>query len=250
MSKSLGNFVTIRELLKTENFGGRSWSGAALRLAMLRTHYRQPIDWTAKSLSEAYKNWTSLGNVVREHMNPTSPDSRFLAELADDLNTPAAFVRLFELRDEALQGDRASGRALTASLRLLGFFEGSFPVKTTISYPIREGGLTADDLVAAVRNLSGDFDVRDVAKHIDANLSQAARDLVMKFAPGTTVRDIGAIFVDEFTASQILSLDLKRLIARKSKDFREADRIRQELKEKGVVLHDNKDGTTTWEIAR
>ena len=48
MSKSLGNFVTIRELLETETFGGKRWDGATLRLAMLRTHYRQPIDWTGR----------------------------------------------------------------------------------------------------------------------------------------------------------------------------------------------------------
>ena len=53
MSKSLGNFVTIRELLKTDVFGDRSWSGATLRLAMLRTHYRQPIDWTVRALVES-----------------------------------------------------------------------------------------------------------------------------------------------------------------------------------------------------
>ncbi len=53
MSKSLGNFVTIHELLRTTRFGGRKWSGEVLRLAMLRTHYRQPIDWTVKALEEA-----------------------------------------------------------------------------------------------------------------------------------------------------------------------------------------------------
>ena len=53
MSKSLGNFVTIHELLRTTRFGGRKWSGEALRLAMLRGHYRQPIDWTVKALEEA-----------------------------------------------------------------------------------------------------------------------------------------------------------------------------------------------------
>ena len=53
MSKSLGNFVTINELLHTTNFGGRKWPGEVLRLAMLRTHYRQPIDWTVKALEDA-----------------------------------------------------------------------------------------------------------------------------------------------------------------------------------------------------
>ena len=48
MSKSLGNFFTIHELLRTDAFGGRSWPGEVLRFAMLRTHYRQPIDWTVR----------------------------------------------------------------------------------------------------------------------------------------------------------------------------------------------------------
>ncbi len=53
MSKSLGNFVTIRDLWRGTSFGGRAWSGDALRLAMLRTHYRQPIDFTLRALEEA-----------------------------------------------------------------------------------------------------------------------------------------------------------------------------------------------------
>src|SRR5882757_8297578 len=53
MSKSEGNFVTIRELLETDGFGGRKWPGDALRFAMLMTHYRQPIDWTVRALEYA-----------------------------------------------------------------------------------------------------------------------------------------------------------------------------------------------------
>ena len=63
MSKSLGNFVTIHELLHTEKFGGRKWPGEVLRLAMLRTHYRQPIDWTVKALEEvetALRRWAEF----------------------------------------------------------------------------------------------------------------------------------------------------------------------------------------------
>ncbi len=55
MSKSLGNFVTINELLRMDVFGGRSWSGETIRLAMLRSHYRQPMDWTVRALEEAEK---------------------------------------------------------------------------------------------------------------------------------------------------------------------------------------------------
>ena len=53
MSKSLGNFITIHELLETEKFGGRKWPGEVLRLAMLMTHYREPIDFSVKRLEEA-----------------------------------------------------------------------------------------------------------------------------------------------------------------------------------------------------
>ena len=63
MSKSLGNFITIHELLHEEKFGGRAWKGEVLRLAMLRSHYRQPIDWTVKALEEAEKTlqrWYAL----------------------------------------------------------------------------------------------------------------------------------------------------------------------------------------------
>jgi cysteinyl-tRNA synthetase len=114
MSKSLGNFVTIHELLHGTSFGGRSWPGAALRLAMLRTHYRQPIDWTAKALEEAESA------LRRFHEAAGSPDGapsdQLVAALADDLNTPAALAELHALR--------AAGKAdrLAASLALLGLW--------------------------------------------------------------------------------------------------------------------------------
>ncbi len=53
MSKSEGNFVTIHELLHTEKFGGRNWPGEVLRLAMLMTHYREPIDFSVRRLEDA-----------------------------------------------------------------------------------------------------------------------------------------------------------------------------------------------------
>ena len=63
MAKSAGNFVTISELLSSSRFGGRSWDGATLRFAMLRTQHRQPIDWTVRGLEEceqALRNWANL----------------------------------------------------------------------------------------------------------------------------------------------------------------------------------------------
>ena len=76
MSKSLGNFVTINELLATETFGGRSWPGPVLRLAMLTTHYRQPIDWTVSALVDAERilqDWSVL--VGRDVSRPARRDA-------------------------------------------------------------------------------------------------------------------------------------------------------------------------------
>jgi cysteinyl-tRNA synthetase len=94
MSKSLGNFITIRELWKSRRFGGRRWSGNVLRAAMLQTHYRQPIDWTVKLLEqtesrlERWQSFASSRTVLRK--NPTLMNA-FIEALGDDLNTPEAF---------------------------------------------------------------------------------------------------------------------------------------------------------------
>jgi len=117
MSKSLGNFVTINELLNTEKFGGRQWPGEVLRLAMLKTHYRQPIDWTVKALEEAEKTldgwYARIGEAAA-----TQPSKAFIAALSDDLNTAGAHAELHQLA----HGDPS---ALKASANLLGLLQSS-----------------------------------------------------------------------------------------------------------------------------
>ena len=91
MSKSLGNFVTIHQLLETETFGGRRWPGDVLRLAMLKTHYRQPIDFTVKALEEAERNLASWRRTVALHPGVRGElHDRFLGRLARDLKTKEA----------------------------------------------------------------------------------------------------------------------------------------------------------------
>ncbi len=113
MSKSLGNFVTIRDLWMSRDFGGRAWSGDALRLAMLRTHYRQPIDFTVRALEEAEATLADFARVYGD-VEAGPPGSAFVEALADDLNTPRALAELYALRS----GDPS---ALKGSLALLGF---------------------------------------------------------------------------------------------------------------------------------
>ncbi len=113
MSKSLGNFVTINELLETDVFGGRTWPGEVLRLAMLKTHYRQPIDWTVKALEEAERtlqDWAEAGQGAKA----SQPSAELLDALADDLNTARVLAELHALRKA---GDLP---ALLAGLDLLG----------------------------------------------------------------------------------------------------------------------------------
>ncbi len=96
MSKSAGNFFTIRELLA-------DWPGEVLRFNMLRTHYRQPIDFTLAGIRESWKmleRWYAL----TEPLVDPAPDAAFLEALLDDLNTPAAIASLHQADELALAG--------------------------------------------------------------------------------------------------------------------------------------------------
>ena len=97
MSKSLGNFVTINELLATEKFGGRKRPGEVLRLAMLMTHYREPIDFSVDRLIEATSALNQFVSRARHSVNQAAPAPAVLAALTDDLNTPRAIAELHRL---------------------------------------------------------------------------------------------------------------------------------------------------------
>jgi cysteinyl-tRNA synthetase len=113
MSKSLGNFVTINDLLRSDAFGGRAWSGEALRLAMLRTHYRQPIDWTVKALEEAESALDRWYDAIGD-VEPGGEIAQGVEEaLCDDLNTPAALGELHRL-------EAAPPEMIKASANLIG----------------------------------------------------------------------------------------------------------------------------------
>jgi len=191
MAKSLGNFVTVRELL--EGWHGYPWPGEALRFNMLRTQYRQPLDWTLVSLDEAHKTlWEWYGDL--EGKEPaTGLPGPVLDALLDDLNTPKAIAEMHKLHSAG------HGRGLRAALAFLGF--------------------------------SGD---RGKIKRVRARARQG-----VSIAP----------------KAKVDSLISARNAARAAKNFKEADRIRDELEAMGITLKDAKDPktgelVTTWEVAR
>lgn len=109
MSKSLGNFITVHELLETEKVGGRKWPGPVIRLAMLMTHYREPIDFSVKRLEEAETILKRLQRRVSEGKNEGDL-KEFYEALLDDINTSAAIHAFSSL----------SGDVLAEALKVLG----------------------------------------------------------------------------------------------------------------------------------
>ncbi len=126
MSKSLGNFITIHELLDTDKFGGRRWPGEVLRLAMLMTHYRQPLDFTVRSLEVAER---LLGQWYRKIADveaaPTSDWADDVEDaLADDLNTPGAITRLHVAADCIAEDGKTDAPArFKAAANAMGLLE-------------------------------------------------------------------------------------------------------------------------------
>ena len=182
MAKSLGNFVTIRDLL-------RDWPGEVVRLTMLLTHYRQPLNWTANALRESQRtldHWYELTADAAAGMMCSDT----LGALADDLNTPKAIASLHELRAEAAKGRNAARGTLKASAQFIGL------------------------------------------------LQQTAAQWT-GFRPAS-------IAVDE---NKVTTLIAARNAARQARNFKESDRLRDELAKMGVIVKDSKDGTI-WEIAR
>ena len=131
MSKSDGNFYTITELLHEERFGGRKWPGEVLRLAMLMTHYREPIDFSVKRLEEAERllaKWPAGGNPAEGRVDQT-----VLTPLFDDLNTVGAVQALHALA-QCANNDPLMLPVFAASAELLGVL----PKKAEVSRALEE----------------------------------------------------------------------------------------------------------------
>lgn len=124
MSKSLGNFFTVRDLLD------KGYAGEVIRFVMLSTHYRKPMDWTEAKAREAKEN--IFGFIEAVHgVEPADPDPAFVDALSDDLNSSEAISRLHALKKAG------RGAELLASARMLGLLNFA-PSVHSIGWGIRE----------------------------------------------------------------------------------------------------------------
>ncbi len=175
MSKSDGNFVTIAEVLK-------DWPGEVARFNMLRTHYRQPIDWTIKSLEESQRILDRFYSLAQSAQNDGPCFySDVVQDLCDDLNVPKAIATLHSMDKPGIRYN------LVRTLAAMGLWR----------VPGEQSSLS---------------------KPIDR--------------------------------SKIVKLVEDRLLARHTKNWKESDRIRDELDAMGIAIKDHKDGTTSWEVKR
>jgi cysteinyl-tRNA synthetase len=208
MSKSLGNFVTIRELLT--GWHDFSWPGDVIRIAMLMTHYRQPLDFTLHALEQAAVALNMFSAFAYPQPNAT-PSVEFLEAMYDDLNTPRAIAELHRL----LKASR----------------DGAFELAGRMSRP---GAMLKDSDFSAAEKLAA------CLSFLGIDIANYDREWMRKQA----FSEISPEF-----KSKVENFIVARNAARKVKNFAESDRIRDELAKMGVVLKDTKDGTT-WEIAR
>lgn len=221
MSKSLGNFTTIRELLDAPN----APSPMAIRLFVLQAQYRKPLDFTDDAIEAAQNSWDTLrhglafgyqfGEVLgwSDHANPDFGDpaamriptdgdlvQRFQVAMDDDFNTPGALAVLFELaKDLQKEGNRLTheGQAQADSATL------------------RE---TWQTLVCLAQVLGLEISPADLESSTDGGISDAEIEAKIQ----------------------------QRTDAKKAKDFTTADRIREELKAQGITLIDKPGGITQW----
>ncbi|NCA26627.1 MAG: cysteine--tRNA ligase, partial [Methylophilaceae bacterium] len=183
MSKSLGNFFTIRDVLK-------KYDAEVVRFFILRAHYRSPLNYSDKHLDDAKQAltrlYTALRGIEAKAVLDTSAASyqTFKSAMDDDFNTPEAMAVLFDLANTLNKtGDIAIASQLKGLANILGLLE------------------------------------RDPETFMQAGSSE------------------------KLDAKAIEAQIAARAEAKKSKNFAEADRIRQELLAQGIILEDNAQGT-------
>jgi cysteinyl-tRNA synthetase len=211
MSKSLGNFFTIREILD-------QYDAEVVRYLLISSHYRSEIDYSPASLQEARSGLDRLYRALQDFDEVPAADAetlsrsafhdRFVQAMDDDFNTREALSVMFDLV-----------RAINAA----------------------QGGGGAALLVGELRALGGMLGL--LGKSAKAYFQGGRYAAAAALEPGG-VREAGVDY--GLSAERIDALIEERVAAKKSRNFARSDQIRDELKAQGIVLEDRRDGTTGW----
>ncbi len=182
MSKSLGNFKTIYDLLKKFN-------GEVIRYFLLQAHYRAPLNFKHEYILEAKSSLSRLYRSIKDFKKNGDPDKEIFFHLKNDLNTPKAFARAHFLSEQSNKGSREAGQLLKNSSALLGILE--------------------EDTETWFKN--NPIDLKIEYQLSETNIEEMIED---------------------------------RRIAKEKKDFKAADKIRDNLLNNGIILEDNVNGTS------
>ncbi|MDR0483897.1 MAG: cysteine--tRNA ligase [Alphaproteobacteria bacterium] len=186
MSKSLGNFTTLHEVLKKHH-------GEVVRLTLLKTHYRSPLDFSQESLHDSTetlnKFYDFLQNTKDTPISEENPDNEFLTALSDDLNTHLAISILYKLLNEA---------------------KNNLNSKTKSQFVV------------------------------------SANMLGLLYEDPQTWFNLKSLHL-EITEQEIQQLIEERNLHKKNKNFQEADKIRDYLNTKGIIIEDSPN-KTTWKV--
>jgi cysteinyl-tRNA synthetase len=214
MSKSLGNVKLIKDLLAEHG-------SETIRLALLTAHYRQPLDWTDQLVGETWQKLDRMYGALRDAgitgastaASIVEPPARVLAALEDDLNTPEAIAELFGLVRAANRAtDSTEKRSLGEALRAGGRLLGLLTADPTAWFQVSGSGSLA--------------------------------------AGSSAVSGSGTVTPSDPEAAEIDSLVERRDALRRDRNFEEADRIRQKLADRGIVIEDVAGGPARWRRTR
>jgi cysteinyl-tRNA synthetase len=178
MSKSLGNFFTLRDVLARA-------PAEAVRLLLLRARYRAVLDFTDAGLVEAREEMDRFYRALQKHPDVAAGDvpAGFLAALCDDVNTPAAIAEMHVLANAALAGDAAAASGLRAAGGLLGLLQGA----AVDWFQAPAGGdAPGVDVEAAIRERNAARKARDFARADAIRKEMAAAGVLLEDGPGGT----------------------------------------------------------------